>query len=148
LVIGIYSDSDTKALEDALTAQQIDPSKITVVSSGVEENDHPWSSFIRALRSEDSSHDDLTEGTGILAETGTGVPGLTRPLPQFDSFEHRGNETKHYLADYPVPDDEVENFDDAIAEGRAVVLYPNAGADEPTILVAFKAAGLHNVRAY
>ena len=56
--------------------------------------------------------------------------------------------SKHYLDGFPVPDDEVENFDDAIADGRAVVLYPNAGADEQKIAAAFKAAGLRNVRSY
>jgi len=34
------------------------------------------------------------------------------------------------------------------AEGRAVVLYPDAGADEQKIAAAFKAAGLQNVRSY
>ncbi len=150
LVIGIYSDSNAKALENALTAQQIDTSKIKVASGGMEQADDSGLRFIDVLVDEESNSfaDDMTRGTGILADAGTGVPGLTSPPAQLDSFESRADEAPHYLADYAVPEDEVDNFDEAIAEGRAVVLYPDAGADEPRILAAFKAAGLHNVRAY
>jgi rhodanese-related sulfurtransferase len=47
-----------------------------------------------------------------------------------------------------IPEDEIDNFNTAIEDGRAVVVYPNAGADEPAVAAAFKAAGLRNVRAY
>lgn len=150
LVIGIFPDLDAKALEDALTAQQIDTSKIKVVSGGMEEADESGLHFIDVLVDEDSNSlaDDMTRGTGILADSGTSVPGLTSAPARLDSIEAREDDTEHYLADYPVPDDEVENFDEAIAEGRAVVLYQDPGADAQKIAAAFKAAGLHNVRAY
>jgi hypothetical protein len=149
LVIGIFSETDAKALEDALKAQQIDVSKVKVFASdGAESKSSPMR-FVNVVHSETLSPE-MTEGTGVMQDFGTAVPGLgdraERSGPIY-SFEE-GDEGKHYLADYPVPDDEVENFDDAITDGRAVVLYPDAGADAPKIAAAFEAAGLHNVRSY
>jgi len=40
------------------------------------------------------------------------------------------------------------NFGQAVADGRAVVIYPNAGAEVQKIAAAFRAAGLRNVRSY
>ena len=47
-----------------------------------------------------------------------------------------------------IPDDEVENFNDAIEDGRAVIVYPDAGTDADKVAAAFRAAGLRNVRSY
>ena len=49
---------------------------------------------------------------------------------------------------FAIPPDEVDNFDQAVADGRAVVLYPDAGADAQAVVTAFRAAGLRNVRSY
>jgi hypothetical protein len=149
LVIGIFSETDAKALEDALKAQQIDVSKIKVFANDGNDSKSSSLRFVNVIDPEQISPG-MTEGTGVIQDFGTGVPGLSdhaeRPGPIY-SFEE-GDDSKHYLADYPVPDDEVENFDDAITDGRAVVLYPDAGADAQKIAAAFLAAGLHNVRSY
>jgi hypothetical protein len=149
LVIGIFSETDAKALEDALKAQQIDVSKIKVFTNDANESKSSSLRFVSVVDPEQISPE-MTGGTGVIQDFGTAVPGLSdrgeRPGPIY-SFEE-GDDSKHYLADYPVPDDEVENFDDAITDGRAVVLYPDAGADAPKIAAAFAAAGLHNVRSY
>lgn len=153
LVIGIYSDSDAKALEEALSAQQIDPSKVKVFVFDGDDSEGSSLSFIEVFTETETViglSDDMTRGTGVLADSGgTTVPGVTGPKTRLDAFSPKeGGSTKHYLDGFPVPNDEVENFDDAIAEGRAVVLYPDAGADAPKIAAAFKAAGLQNVRSY
>lgn len=152
LVIGIFSDPNAKALEDALSAQQIDPSKVKVFASDGDDSESSTLDFIEVFNETESItglSDDMTRGTGVLADSGgTAVPGLTGSEPRFRAFFPEEGETKHYLDGFPVPDDEVENFDDAISEGRAVVLYPDAGADEQKIAAAFRAAGLQNVRAY
>jgi hypothetical protein len=152
LVIGIFSDPDAKALEDALSAQQIDPSKVKVFAGDGDDSESSSIDFIEVFRETESItglSDDMTRGTGVLADSGgTAVPGLTGPQPRFKAFFPEEGAAKHYLDGFPVPDDEVDNFDDAIAEGRAVVLYPDAGADEQKIAAAFRAAGLHNVRSY
>lgn len=149
LVIGIFSSTDAKAIEDALAAQQIDVSKVKVFGSDGDDTKSSSMRFIHVDIDAETISPDMTEGTGVIQDFGTAVPGLSdqgqRPGP---IFERDGDENKHYLAGYPVPDDEVDNFDDAIVDGRAVVLYPDAGADAPKIAGAFAAAGLHNVRSY
>lgn len=152
LVIGIFADSDAKAIEDALSAQQIDLSKVKVFAGDGDDSEASTLDFIEVFSDTESItglSDDMTRGTGVLADSGgTAVPGVTGPDPRFKAFFPEEGESKHYLDGFPVPDDEVENFDDAIADGRAVVVYPDAGADEQKIAAAFKAAGLQNVRSY
>jgi hypothetical protein len=152
LVIGIYSNADAKALEDALLAQQIDLDKIKVFAGDGDDSQAATLDFIEVfteIESISELSDDMTRGTGVLADSGgTSVPGLTASGTRFKAFFPDEGESKHYLDGFPVPDDEVENFDDAIADGHAVVLYPHAGADAPKIASAFRAAGLLNVRSF
>ncbi len=153
LIIGICSNSDIKALDDALVAQQIDLDKVKVFAADGDGDELETSplDFIEVFENTEAItglSDDMTRGTGVLADSGgTAVPGLTGE-PRFKAFFPDEGESKHYLAGFPVPDDEVDNFDDAIADGHAVVLYPDAGADAPQIAAAFKAAGLKNVRSF
>jgi hypothetical protein len=152
LIIGICSNSDVQALDDALTAQQIDLEKVKVFAGDFDDLEPSPLDFIEVFTETESItglSDDMTRGTGVLADSGgTAVPGLTGSEPRFKAFFPEEGESKHYLHGFPVPDDEVENFDDAIADGHAVVLYPDAGADAPKIAAAFKAAGLLNVRSF
>jgi hypothetical protein len=153
LVVGIFSGSDPKALESALTAQQIDLSKVKVVSTNVSDDDEGSSQLefvdVIADMQDNSLADEMTRGLGVWDETGTGVPGVgDGRQARLDQFQHRDDPTRAYLAGYDIPSDEVDNFGDAVAEGRAVVLYSDAGADAQTVAAAFKAAGLRNVRAY
>jgi hypothetical protein len=153
LVVGIFSGSDPKALEGALAAQQIDLSKVKVVSTNVTDDDEGSSRLefvdVIADMQDNSLADDMTRGLGVWDETGTGVPGVgDGRQATLDQFGHRDDPTRAYLAGYDIPSDEVDNFGDAVAEGRAVVLYSDAGADSQSVAAAFKAAGLRNVRAY
>lgn len=151
LVIGIFQNADAKALESALNGQQLDLSKIKVLVGDGENTESSALHFIDVVEEtepEGFPPDSMTEGTGVMQDFGTNVPGLGGREPTLESFEHQGGTTKHYLAGFAVPDDEVENFDDAVDEGRAVVLYPDAGADAEKIAAAFRAAGLRNVRSY
>lgn len=149
LVVGIYPQSDPKAIESALSAQQIDLSKVKVVTSNVAGTATSPLNFISVVNDMESNSlsDDMTRGLGIIGDSGgTNVPGLPGKASSLESFSS-GPEAPHYLDGYDIPDDEVDNFDEAVADGRAVVLYP-APADEQSVADAFKAAGLLNVRAY
>lgn len=152
LVVGIFSDSDPKALESALSAQQIDLSKVKVVTSGGRPDDDNPSELefvdVIADMDDNSFSDDMTKGLGIMGDSGgTSVPGIGGRSASLGSFTPH-NTVARYLAGFAIPTDEVDNFDDAVGEGRAVVLYPDAGADAQSVVAAFKAAGLRNVRAY
>jgi hypothetical protein len=138
-------------LESALSAQQIDLSKVKVVSSTARDTDSTQLEFVDVIEEMEgnSLSDDMTKGLGIMGDAGgTGVPGLGGRQATLGSFARSDSPTARYLAGFAIPDDEVGNFDDAIGDGRAVVIYPDAGAAADTIAAAFKAAGLRHVRAY
>lgn len=153
LVVGIFSGTDPKELESALVAQQIDLSKVKVVSTTVtgDEDEGTQLEFVDVIADvEDNSRSDMTQGSGVWDETGTGVPGISSGgrRPDLSSFTHHDDPTRAYLAGYAIPSDEIDNFGDAVAEGRAVVLYADAGSGAQTVAASFKAAGLRNVRTF
>jgi hypothetical protein len=150
LVVGIFPGSDAKAIESALSAQQVDLSKVKVVGGRAEDPDGTKLQFVDVIEDMESNSlsDDMTQGVGVFDETGTSVPGIVGRQATLDSFSESESACARYFSGFPIPDDEVDNFCDAVADGRAVVLYPGAGADAETIAAAFEAAGLRNVRAY
>jgi len=151
LIVGIFPDSNAKALESALLAQRLDLSKIKVVSGSADDAESSQLDFVDVINDmEDNSFsDDMMKGLGIMGDAGgTGVPGINSPTPTLETFSVDESPSKRYLSGFAIPDDEVDNFDDAVAEGRAVVLYLGAGSDAQAVADAFKAAGLRNVRAY
>ncbi|MBV9719546.1 MAG: hypothetical protein JOZ77_09505 [Candidatus Eremiobacteraeota bacterium] len=157
LVVGIFPDSDHQALESALSAQQIDPSRVKVISANAPdpEDESTQLVFVDVIADMESNSlsDDMTHGTGVLPDSGgTGVPGIssggTGPQATLESFTHHEAASLRYLEGLGIPEDERENFGDAVADGRSVVLYSDAGSDAQTVAAAFKAAGLRNVREY
>lgn len=154
LVVGIYPSPDPKALEDALAAQQIDLSKCKVVTINPPDENSVSTQLefidVIAEMGNNRGDDEMMQGVGVFDETGTSVPGITTGGNQsgLESFSHHEAASRAYLAGYDIPSDEVENFGDAVAEGRAVVLYPEAASGAQAVEAAFKAAGLRNVRVY
>jgi hypothetical protein len=154
LVVGIFPQSDPKALESALSSQQIDLSKVKVVSTAAPDDtvDSPleFLDLVNDMEREEAQYsEDLTHGVGIMGDSGgTSVPGIGGRQATLGDFQHHELSAKRYLVNFAIPLDEVDNFDQAVAEGRAVVVYPNSGADTTSIVAAFRAAGLRNVRAY
>lgn len=149
LVVGIFPEADAKTLEGVLSAQQIDLSKVKVVAGRAEDPDDSQLEFVDVIKDMESNSlsDEMTTGIGVWDETGTAVPGLVGREATLDSFTHQEHSRRYFIS-FAIPDDEVDNFTDAVADGRAVVLYPDAGSDAEKIVAAFKAAGLRNVRAY
>ncbi|MGA9945023.1 MAG: hypothetical protein WBP75_08285 [Candidatus Cybelea sp.] len=149
LVVGIFPEANAKTLEGALSAQQIDLSKVKVVAGRAEDPDESQLEFVDVIEDMESNSlsDDMTQGVGVFDETGTNVPGVGGRQATLESFAEP-EPSKRYFASFAIPDDEVDNFTDAVADGRAVVLYPDAGSDAEKIVAAFRAAGLRNVRAY
>lgn len=154
LVVGIYPSPDPKALEDALAAQQIDLSKCKVITVNPPDEDAVSTQLefvdVIAEMQNNEAGDEMLQGVGVFDETGTSVPGLTSGgnHATLESFSHHEAASRQYLAGYDIPSDEVENFGDAVAQGRAVVLYPDASSQTEAVAAALKAAGLRNVRIY
>ncbi|MEO6835008.1 MAG: hypothetical protein ABI231_03760 [Candidatus Tumulicola sp.] len=153
LVVGICTASDTAAIESALSAAAIDPSKVKVVrvaAAGDPSNESSDVDFVDVAASMESNSlsDDMTKGMGIMGDAGgTGVP-MGRRSGSLGSFNSRGGASKNYLSGFSIPSDEVDNYNDAIEAGRAVVAYSDAGEDADKIAAAFKVAGFRNVRIY
>ena len=87
LIIGICSNSDIKALDDALVAQQIDLDKVKVFAADGDGDELETSplDFIEVFENTEAItglSDDMTRGTGVLADSGG------PPFP--DSPENRG----------------------------------------------------------
>lgn len=154
LVVGIFPVSDPAAIHNALEAQQIDLSKVKVVSRAdatpvSEESPIDFLTVEENMES-NSRSDDMTKGTGIMSDSGgTSVPGIGGSGPSLGSFQSRSAAAgKSYLGALAIPGDEADNFNEAIEQGRAVVAYPDASGDATSVATAFKAAGLRNVRVY
>jgi len=69
----------------------------------------------------------MTEGTGVMQDFGTGVPGLGshESHPRLDVLAPRRDDALYLAVSHSRR--RGRNFDDAVADGRAVVLYPEAG---------------------
>lgn len=150
LIVGIFPQSDAKALESALSAQQIDLTKVKVVSGSPGNTESSVLEFVDVATDMESNSlsDGMTRGMGIMGDSGgTGVPGIGGRQAKLDSFSSRGG-SRSYFVGFAIPQDEVDNFDQAVTEGRSVVLYPSAGANAAAVASAFRAAGLRNVRSY
>jgi hypothetical protein len=52
-----------------------------------------------------------------------------------------------HVGNLPIPDDEADNYNDAIDNGRTVIAYPVDG-NTATIEAAFRAAGLAHVKTF
>ena len=148
LVVGIFPGANPTEIEQALSGQQIDLTKVKVVSrSRSEQQDDSSLHFmdVEEAMEHNSFSDDMTKGMGIMGDSGgTDVPGLGGSRgPSLSSFSHSARPS--YFGAWPIPDDEVDNFNGAIDEGRAVVLYTDADGD---VAAKFRAAGLRNVRQY
>jgi hypothetical protein len=154
LLVGIFPSSDVTSLETTLgTVPGLDRSRVSVLTASAKTQAHEDSflNFMHVAEEVDSEPSpDITHGTGLLTDFGgTDVPGLTdRSEPSLTDFEEP-EVVPHYLGSLPIPSDEAENFDEAIADGRAVVVYPVSSEAEGTQLQqALRTAGLRNVRAF
>jgi tRNA A58 N-methylase Trm61 len=52
------------------------------------------------------------------------------------------------LADFEIPDDQIENYALALEAGRSVVAYPATAANVAAVEAAFRAGGLVNVKTF
>lgn len=154
LVAGISPDHDTQAIEAALKAHEIDVAKVKVFTkTPLDAHRESRLDFEYVVKDMDfnSLSDDQTKNMGIMGGgDGTGVPGLTssdRPGLTVSSFAD-AEAMPDYLAGVAIPDDEVDNYNEAIEEGRAVATYQAANGDADAVEAAFKAAGLKNVRSF
>ncbi len=149
LVVGIFPTCDPSALQQALSAQStIDPTRLRILTNDDRTKNHEDSGlhFVHVIQEERELERDerLTHDTGIISDFGgTDVPGINWSVPLSTFFT---GESEHLMSTLGIPDDEAENFSDAIDAGRCVVVY-NAGEDTDSAIVALRGAGVSNVHA-
>jgi hypothetical protein len=154
LVAGISPDHDVQAIEAALKAHDVDVAQVVVYTkTPLEAHNESGLTFEYVVTDMEynSISDDQTKNMGTMGDAGgTGVPGLTssdRPELTVSSFAET-EAAPDYLSGVAIADDEVDNYNEAIEEGRAVAVYSAADGDMTAAEAAFKAAGLKNVRSF
>jgi hypothetical protein len=106
--------------------------------------------------------DDSTQGTasqaGILnpglmtgGGQGTGVPGITSGGPTAGGYGtryFRNEALSDRLGDLEIPDDEVDNYVEALQNGRSVVAYFAKPENIDKITAIFRASGFAKVKTF
>ncbi len=114
VVTGISQNGDVSALEAALKAAGLPLDPIQLIG--------PDDSTQGAASSMGLANPGLMTGGG----QGTGVPGVTSGVPSAGGYGtryFRNESLSDRLGDLEIPDDEVENYVDALQAGRTVVAY-------------------------
>ena len=141
IVTGISQDGNTAALEAALKAAGLKLDAFEVLASD-----------------ESEAHlDGGIAGSGILTggglDTGTGVPGLTGSgIPGITSAPRLGDlggdSLWDKLADLAIPDDEVENYAEALEAGRSLVAFHGDSKNVAKVEALFAGAGLTKIKTF
>jgi hypothetical protein len=135
VVTGIVQTPDLAAVEAALGAAGLSSEHLQLVEPG-----------------EDSPP--LTQGLAVSPnigpiETGTGVPGLTSGTMPMTSRPIVGNDSlSDRLGDFEIPDDEIDNYLEALAAGRSIVAYFAKDDTIDRVESAFRAAGVAKVKRF
>jgi hypothetical protein len=139
VVTGISQDGDISAIEAALKAAGLPLDPIQLIG--------PDDSTQGAASSLGMANPGLMTGGG----QGTGVPGVTSGVPTAGGYGtryFRNEALSDRLGDLEIPDDQVENYVDALGAGRSVVAYFAKPETVATAEGIFKAAGLAKVKTF
>jgi len=137
-VTGIAPTQNVDDLEKAIGSMTgLDHSKFVVITKAdrTDEHDDSFLQFVHA-----ASEDHL-----LLGDGGTSVPDMNIPTSQLGYLGHP--HVIQHVGALPIPEDEADNYNDAIDDGRTVVAYPVDGSST-AIEGAFRAAGLAHVKTF
>jgi hypothetical protein len=141
VVTGISPDGNVDALTQALKAARISLEPLQILGPEAAAHSVAGSSLVDTGRILGGG---LETGTGVPGLTGSGVPGIGRePVPEVD-----GNSIWEQLSDLDIPDDELENYAEALEAGRSIVAYPALSSNVRAVESTFATAGLANVRTF
>ncbi len=153
LVTGIAQTSDPAHLETTLCGNEaVDCDKMAVITKD-QPTDHHQESVLTFLHvganhaTSDVQHEVIAGGESILTNFGDPqVPNISADM-RYVGFFAEPHIIDH-LADYAIPQDQVQNYNDAIEAGRSVVVYKADKAEAPGVEQSFKDAGLKNVKTF
>ena len=144
VVTGISQDGDTTALEQALTAAGLALDAFEVI--GPEDAE----SHVGGATGIDTSMlmGGLETGTGVPGLTGGGIPGITSAPRVADLDSLGGDSLWDRLADLAIPDDQVENYAEALEAGRSIFAYHSDERNVNKVEGLFGSAGLAKVTIF
>ena len=139
VVTGISQNGDTASLEAALKAANLPLDPIQLIG--------PDDSTQGAASSMGLTNPGLMTGGG----QGTGVPGVTSGVPTAGGYGtryFRNEALSDRLGDLEIPDDEMDNYIDALIAGRSIVAYFAKADTVAQIEGIFRASGLLKVKTF
>jgi len=151
LVTGIAPTSKPSQIEEMLCSV-LDCNRVVIISqySAGEHQENSALNFIHAAndaQTTDTSSDVVRGNAAIMTNLdGVNVPGISSDTRFVGYFAHP--KIIDHLGDWPIPRDQVDNYNEAIEAGRAVVTYKAAPEDAPQVEQTFKDAGLKNVKTF
>ena len=151
LVTGIAQSSDPSELEETL-CKKVDCSRVSVITRDARTAGHDDSllNFMHVGQEHtttDTVHDVITGGTGIMTNfSGPEIPNISADTRYVGFFAEP--HIIDYLKDVPIPEDQVQNYNDAIEAGRSVVTHPVEAHEAAEVEQKFKDAGLRNVKTF
>jgi hypothetical protein len=152
LVAGIAQSSNPGQLEDALcSTPNVNCDKLAVITKDAPTEDHEESivTFMHVGQGHtttDAAHDVITGTTGIMTSMDPNVPNISSDNRYIGFFAEP--HIIDHLADWPIPEDQVQNYNDAIEAGRSVVTYKASTDEAPGVEQTFRDAGLRNVKTF
>ena len=152
LVTGIAQSSNPEHLETALENPPVNPEKVAVITKDAPTDLHHESMLTymhvgQGHPTSDVQHEVITGGESILTNFGDPqVPNISSDS-RYVGFFAEPHIIDH-LADYAIPQDQVQNYNDAIEMGRSVVVYKATPGEAPEVEQKFKDAGLKNVKTF
>jgi len=153
LVTGIAQTSHPEHLEDALCGKEtVDCDKIAVITKDAPTDSHHESvlTFMHVGQghpTSDVQHEVIVGGESILTNFGDPqVPNISSDNRYIGFFAEP--HIIDHLAEYAIPQDQVQNYNDAIEAGRIVVVYKAEPDEAPAVEQTFKDAGLKNVKTF
>lgn len=141
VVTGISQDGNTASLEAALKAAGLSLSAFEVI--GPEATDGHVGGGVAG--SGILTGGGLETGTGVPGLTGSGIPGITS-APRLGDMG--GDSLWDKLADLAIPDDEVENYAEALEAGRSLVAFHGDSKNVAKVESLFTGAGLSKVKIF
>jgi hypothetical protein len=139
VVTGISQSGDITALETALKAAGLPLDPIQVIG--------PDDSTQGAASSMGLANPGLMTGGG----QGTGVPGVTSGVPSAGGYGtryFRNEALSDRLGDLEIPDDQVDNYVDALQAGRSVIAYFAKPETLEQVETAFRSSGLAKIKTF
>ncbi len=153
LVTGISHTSDPAHLEDTLCAQEtVDCEKLAVITKDAPTEMHEESvlNYMHVGQehvTSDADHNVIAGGMSMLTNISEPqVPNISSDNRYIGFFAEP--HIIDHLSQYAIPQDQVQNYNDAIEEGRSVVVYKADSGEAPDVAQTFKDAGLKNVKTF